>query len=205
MIKVCGLTDRQNIEALLSCTPDFIGLIFYPGSPRCITGKNLLPGSWLRSIPGVARTGVFVNQPQAYIRECIAAYGLDYIQLHGSESPEYCKVVQACCPVIKAFAVYPGFDTDRLHDYAAYCAYFLFDTPAAGHGGAGKSFDWSLLPAAVHRPFLLAGGIGPGDASRLKALSLPCLAGVDVNSRFETAPGLKNITHLKSFIHELRN
>jgi phosphoribosylanthranilate isomerase len=203
-IKVCGLTSRQNIEAVLSLRPDFIGLIFYAASPRYI-GTDTALATWLRSLQGVAKVGVFVNENAQNIQDTITTYGLGYVQLHGVETPEFCADIQAIAPVIKAFPMHADFEIAQIDAYADVCSYFLFDTPAAGYGGSGRSFDWSQLEhITLPLPFLLSGGIGPGDAGKVNAFRHPAFGGVDLNSRFELSPGIKNYEHLKTFIHEVR-
>ena len=205
MIKVCGLTDRQNITEVVSLHPEWIGLIFYPSSPRYAgRDKTLVP--WLHTVTSSLKTGVFVNEREEVIREAITAYGLDQVQLHGNETPAFCARIQAVVPVIKAFAVHDTFDFQSLDRYAPVCHYFLFDTPAPGYGGSGRSFDWSLLQdRETPLPFLLSGGIGPGDVARINAFRHPDFIGIDINSRFEDTPGIKNYERLKTFIHEIRN
>ena len=205
IIKVCGLTDRQNIEEVLLLRPEWIGLIFYPPSVRYVVRAEL-SASWLRTVRSSLKTGVFVNEREEVIREIVAAYKLDQVQLHGDETPAFCARIQSIVPVVKAFSVRRNFDFKCLDHYASVCNYFLFDTPSPGYGGSGRTFDWSLLQQyELPLPFLLSGGISPGDAIRIKDFTHSSLAGIDVNSRFERSPGIKNCEYLKPFIHEIRN
>lgn len=203
-IKICGLTDRKNMEAVLSLYPDYIGLIFYKPSKRFVKYDKAL-ASWLSLLPVAAKIGVFVNEPADVINQTIVAYRLDYVQLHGAETPAFCAEIGSQVPVIKAFPMHATFDFEQLNAYAPFCRYFLFDTPTPAYGGSGCAFDWELLQKEIPLPFLLSGGIGPGDADRLQQFRHPAFAGIDVNSGFEQSPGIKNIELLKEFIHEIRN
>ncbi len=204
-IKICGLKHRQNIETVLSLCPDHIGLIFYPGSKR-FAGDDAALASWLRPIKEIGKIGVFVNQKEAVILEKVTRYGLDYVQLHGTETAAFCSRIHTTVPIIKAFSMHAAFDFKALEAYVNTCSYFLFDTPSADYGGSGRSFDWTLLQQQeVPLPFLLSGGIGPGDVARIKQFRHPAFAGIDLNSRFEQSPGIKNYNLLNEFIDEIRN
>lgn len=204
-VKVCGMKEPDNLEQVCRLDPDFIGYIFFRASARYV-GDH--PDEALFSLPGdtVSRVGVFVNEPILSVRKMIESGWMDLVQLHGSESPEYCKaLVNEGVHVIKAIG--PGHldEMERLEEYYGVVHYFLFDTAGQGSGGTGEKFDWGLLEKyAQPVPFLLSGGIGPGDAPAIRELDHLLLRGVDVNSRFEDAPGRKNIKALKSFIKEIR-
>lgn len=205
LIKICGMRDPDNIKEVTTLQPDLLGLIFYPQSPRYI-GKN--PEDTLfREIPsGISKTGVFVNsEPESVLLQSKKA-GLQYIQLHGEESPTECRVLAFQeLQVIKAFRVDASFQFELLKQYAPFCRFFLFDTATSAFGGSGKKFDWNLLNRYEGPvPFFLSGGIGPEDAEKLTKFSHPFLAGIDINSRFETSPGIKDITMLKKFITSIR-
>lgn len=203
-IKVCGLTQPDNMAQVLDAGPDYIGFIFYDASKR-FAGNDYRMMHFARQLTGVKKVGVFVNADLVYIAQQAQDYGLDVVQLHGNETPEYCRLLSRHIALWKAFAIHPGFDFATLAAYAPYCERFLFDTPGAGYGGTGRAFDWTM-PALqnITKPFLLSGGIGPGDEDKVKAVNLPGFAGIDLNSRFETSPGLKNATELKKFIHAVR-
>lgn len=204
-LKICGNTNPDNIQAIMPLAPDYLGFIFHPGSPRYI-GKNEDIRCFIASQSGVLKTGVFVNASLIDVRIQAKAYRLDLAQLHGSESPEYCRSVARTMPVIKAFGISDRFDFDLTHAYQNSCRYFLFDTDCAGYGGSGQSFDWSLLQRYKgNTPFFLSGGIGPEHVPVIKSIRHELLMGVDVNSRFESAPGIKNFHCLKTFSHALRN
>jgi phosphoribosylanthranilate isomerase len=204
-IKICGLTERQNLLDVLSLHPDFIGLNFYPGSTRFASTDKMLQ-SLMHTVTGIHKTGVFVNEQQEIIQEAMNTYTLDYVQLHGDELPAACAVINAFKPVIKAFQMIPDFDFQQLLDYVGSCTYFLFDNPSEGYGGSGQCFDWNILDdKEIPLPFFLSGGIGLHHVAQLKEFKHDQLMGVDVNSKFEQSPGVKNINDLKTFIHEIRN
>ncbi|WP_118952240.1 phosphoribosylanthranilate isomerase [Taibaiella helva] len=203
-IKVCGLTGTYNMEAVAGLGVNRCGLIFYPSSQR-YAGRNAALQARCAAAPFPGLTGVFVNQDETYIREITAAFRLSFIQLHGTEQPAFCARINAIRPVIKAFAMHEQFNFDRLKRYQHSCNAFLFDTPGSSHGGTGRTFNWSLLQDKdIPLPFWLAGGIGPGDVAKVKAFHHPAFTGIDLNSRFESSAGVKDITLLKAFINDLR-
>ncbi|MCI1640692.1 MAG: phosphoribosylanthranilate isomerase [Bacteroidales bacterium] len=202
MLKVCGMTDGDNIRKVEEAGADLIGLIFYPGSPRYVKTKpGYLPGN-------AKRVGVFVDADYDAVLETAASYSLDYVQLHGHESPDYCRALirKGLLPdmIIKAFRIGSLSDFPEAGSYEDLCGMYLFDTKSSLPGGSGKGFDWSLLDS-YHGPvpFLLGGGLGIDCADKLDCLANPFLCGYDVNSRFELAPGLKNVKLLKEFIEKL--
>lgn len=199
LIKVCGMRDADNIRALEQLDIDMMGFIFYPKSPR-----------YVYEIPAymptrAKRTGVFVNEEKNTIEVYADRFGLDYIQLHGDESPEYCHTLRSTgLPVIKAFSVAQLKDIKKTEAYESACDYFLFDTKCVQYGGSGNQFDWSLLNFYQGQtPFLLSGGINPYSAKALKELRHHRLAGFDLNSRFELKPGEKDIERIRQFLSEL--
>ena len=201
-IKICGMRSPRNLEQICTLSPDFVGFIFYPGSKRFV---GTSPDPSLFQIPGpeIQKVGVFVNETLTGLLHRFETHQLQYVQLHGDESPEYCRrLSQAGIPVIKALDANTALA--RLEEYRDQVSYCLFDTPGPGRGGTGQKFDWGLLekiPVAV--PFLLGGGIGPEDAGALLALDHAGLRGVDVNSRFEFSPGVKDVEKLKEFMAEI--
>jgi phosphoribosylanthranilate isomerase len=205
LIKICGMRDPGNIREVATLKPDLMGFIFYPQSPRYI-GENP-EDALFREIPsGIGKTGVFVNaEPEAVLLQSKKA-GLQFVQLHGEESPAECRELALHeLQVIKAFRVDASFRFELLPQYAPFCRFFLFDTATSAYGGSGKQFDWNLLNRYEGPvPFFLSGGISPEDAEKLAEFSHPFLTGVDVNSRFETSPGIKNIALLKKFITTIR-
>jgi len=204
-IKVCGLRDTLNIAAVAAIRPDYLGFIFYPGSKRYVR-KSALPRALVRSISCARKVGVFVNSTKQEILTTVQDYNLNMIQLHGAESPDFCASLNALYPVIKSVPVSGETDFNHLNNYEGSCSLFLFDTATQQYGGSGYSFDWNLLHQyTLGTPFLLAGGIGPGHSTALQQFHHPSFYGIDLNSRFETAPGRKNTQLLKAFIHEIQN
>jgi len=204
-IKVCGMNHPENIREIAALEPEFLGLIFYSGSPR---NALRLHTSALREIgPATRLTGVFVNETPYNIRKTAARYNITTLQLHGQESPAACEALeQDGFTVIKAFPVGSLQDLEAIRPYEDCCSYALLDTRSDIPGGSGQTFDWSLLEAYdVSLPFFLGGGIGPGSISALKEIHHPRLYAVDLNSRFETSPGIKSPELLSTFIRGLRN
>ncbi len=210
------MREPENIEALLALRVDLIGFIFFKGSPRYV-GRNKLDkwiGSHLARFGETRRVGVFVNAEVDAVLNAVHDYQLDYAQLHGVESPEYCFELLdlwkmgslRSARLIKAFPVDAEFDFSITEAYAPHCSHFLFDTKTPAHGGSGLRFDWSLLDRYNgETPFLLSGGIGPEAAEAIRNISHPQLAGVDLNSRFEISPGRKNIERIEQFVHALKS
>ncbi|MFA6128628.1 MAG: phosphoribosylanthranilate isomerase [Bacteroidales bacterium] len=203
LVKICGLRDPRNILDVIQLKPDLIGLIFYPGSKRYISNPESLEFlNDFQDRPLV--TGVFVNPEIGEIRNISKIIKLDAIQLHGAETPEFCEALRTDNHiVIKAFGIESGFDFSLSDPYRGHADYFLFDTGTPGSGGSGKQFDWDLLDL-YHgdTPYILSGGISP-DTTILPVS--PQMAGVDLNSRFETTPGVKSIDLLKKFLKKFRN
>lgn len=202
LIKVCGMRDPANIAAVAALRPDLLGFIFYEGSPRF--AGSLDPRA-LDALPDtIRRVGVFVDASPKDVLSRAQAYGLHLLQLHGDEPPEACAALRRRYPVVKAFGIATAADLDRTSAYEGCCDYFLFDAKTPARGGSGLAFDHRLLEGYRGRtPFFLSGGIGPQQARTL--LPLPALCcGVDLNSRFETAPGFKDAALLREFIAALR-
>jgi len=215
-IKVCGTRQPENIEALIQMPIDYIGFIFHPASPRFAGAVDEL-GKWVRGheadFGDTKRVGVFVNAEIDEILNKVHDYRLDLVQLHGDERPEYCRELAGFWLVssmrkaglIKAFSIGGDFDFSQLAAYESTCSLFLFDAAGETRGGTGKVFDWSLLDNYQGTtPFLLAGGIGPEAIDTIRRFPHPLFAGVDINSRFETAPGLKNVEQVRAFVTTLK-
>lgn len=198
-IKVCGLKEACNIEQLANLPIDIFGFVFYDKSPRFAGNMGKIPTS------AIHKAGVFVNAPFEYVIEKVRIYGLDYVQLHGEESPDEClRFKQEGLKVIKAFGIRNAADFDACPQYENCCDLFLFDTKTENRGGSGQSFDHSLLRSYTGKvPFLLSGGITLQQTEYLKKLRHPLLAGFDLNSRFESAPGIKDTARIAQFINEL--
>ncbi|MCR5453557.1 MAG: phosphoribosylanthranilate isomerase [Bacteroidales bacterium] len=201
-IKICGL--RDNFAEVLALKPDFAGLIFYPKSPRYVGNSN--DESLKQKLTSdTKKVGVFVNETADRILEMVTEYHLDLVQLHGSESPEFCAKIRQSIPVIKAFGITTYSDLAAVSDYSQVVDFLLFDTKTSGFGGSGKKFDWDILhKAQIPLPFLLSGGISADDIPTIKALTINNLVGVDLNSKFEIAPTLKNTETLKNVINILQ-
>lgn len=201
LIKICGLRDNYSDVAALN--PDFAGLIFYQKSPRFV---ELSQSPELKQrLADVKKVGVFVNADKDYILSKASEYNLDLVQLHGNESPEFCAEIRKIIPVIKAFGISSESDLKTADSYAQYVDYLLFDTKTKGYGGSGVKFDWQMLQNVnISQKFLLSGGISLEDLEYIKALRINNLVGVDLNSRFEDAPGLKNIEKLKQALNIVR-
>lgn len=196
-LKVCGMREPDNIEALSGLKPDYMGFIFWAQSKRFVEKET-------PQIPAeIKKTGVFVDATVDYIQSCIETHHLNAIQLHGKETPQYCALVKSFGKeIIKAFSVATDFDFKTLEAYENSCDYFLFDTKGELPGGNGFGFDWSILKNYPYtKPFFLSGGIGPNDIPKLKKIlktDLPIHA-IDVNSKFESQPGKKEIPSLSQF------
>lgn len=213
IIKVCGMKDAANVIDLAALNVDFIGFIFYPLSKRYVGEPGI---DLMSSIPGtIKKTGVFVDEEPDRLVDVVMQYNLDAVQLHGDESPEYCRLLRKMIhnfntekPVdlIKAFGIDSDFDFRSLSAYEEVVDYFLFDTSSAERGGSGKTFDWNLLKNYNGlTPFFLSGGLGTEHADKLKSISHPQLLGFDLNSRFEESPGYKDIGMLRHMIQTLRD
>lgn len=203
ILKVCGMRDMDNISHLSGIGVRMMGFIFYDKSKRFIGLENR--NALFNNVPkNVKKVGVFVNEPIEALIENASHYHLDYVQLHGNESPDYCKEVQTKIKVIKAFRIDENFDFNLLEEFQN-CEYLLFDAKGKEYGGNGIKFDWSILEKyKMETPFILSGGIKLEDADDILSIQHPKMAGIDINSGFEIEPGLKNIEKIKSFISLLR-
>ena len=204
-VKVCGMTQNENMLEVAGLQPDFLGFIFYGQSPRDITAAidtmqlDLLPVS-------VRKVAVLVNEDLGKAKQLVCTFGFDAVQLHGEEPPGYCHELRKDCMVIKTFSVGNSLPP-MLDAYEQCCDLFLFDTAGEQRGGSGKKFDHSILLAYRGKPsFFLGGGLSPGDVTSIRQLAnkQKRFAGVDLNSRFEDRPGIKNPTLLSDFLNELR-
>ena len=205
LIKVCGMRDTENIRQVEALGVDWIGFIFWPKSSRYVSQRpEYLPTR-------CKRVGVFVDADIEEVKAKVEEYHLDLIQLHGNERPDYISHLRSMCSdrisaIIKAFNIATKKDLELTVPYENTVDYFLFDTKAKMVGGNGTQFDWAVLNAYKGTtPFILSGGIGPEDAEKVKAFHHPQLAGIDLNSRFEEAPGLKNIGLLETFLKNIEH
>jgi len=204
-LKVCGMRLAANIAAVADLQPDYLGFIFYDKSPRLISDVS---AELIKYIPAEIKTvGVFVNEAIEKVKEKVSTLKLKAVQLHGSESPEYCAGLKAGFPaveVIKAFGIDEDFDFTVLAAYLDVADYFLFDTKTKTHGGSGETFNWSVLDRYTYnKPYFLSGGIDLEHATAIKNISDDRLYALDINSRFETEPGLKDAEKIKEFIKEM--
>ncbi|WP_300492015.1 phosphoribosylanthranilate isomerase [Flavobacterium sp.] len=200
-IKICGMKYAENITAIAALQPDYMGFIFYKKSARFY--NDTLP-----EIPKtIKKTGVFVDADSATILETIERYQLQAVQLHGSETPELCTAIRNASDVeiIKTFSIDTTFDFRKLEDYESVCDYYLFDTKGKLPGGNGFPFDWTLLKNYPSlKPYFLSGGIAIDHIKTIPKTGLKPYA-IDINSKFETAPGLKDIPLCKQAIVTLKN
>lgn len=202
-IKVCGITRREDLLKLVEYQVDYAGFIFYEKSPR-FAGSKLDPRT-IRETKEIKKVGVFVDAPLEQVRRTITDYGLDMVQLHGDETPGYCASIDI--PVVKAFRVRTNISWDSIEPYIAVTDYFLFDTDTGNaYGGTGIKFNWELLNNYPYEhPFFLSGGIGPEQLTELLAFKHPALFAVDVNSKFETHPGVKDMEKVKPFTEQIQS
>lgn len=206
-IKVCGITQLKQLQQLDGLNIEFAGLIFVKDSPRYV-GDSLDKDAVKNADFDLKKVGVFKNPEMIDVLDAIDEYGLDAVQLHGDESPEMCEDLSSEVEVIKAFSIDGDTkDIDALvAEYDAVCDYYLFDTKADGEtGGTGKQFDWKVLSKAkIEKPFFLSGGISVEDIDKVKRFKHPDYYGVDINSRFEKEPGVKDMGQVLLFKKSLK-
>ena len=218
IVKVCGLRDSENIRQVATLGVDWIGMIFWEKSPRNVTmipsHAGIIPDraslSPLATNNSPLKVGVFVDEMAQNIITRVVNFQLDLIQLHGHETPTLIRNLRRTLAdirpvkVIKAISVSSRDDIAAYKDYADCVDYFLFDTKCPSVGGSGQQFDWSVLDAYDGEvPFLLSGGIGPDDAERVRNFHHPKCIGIDLNSKFETEPAMKDVAAIGKFLNEL--
>ncbi len=205
-LKICGM--KHNVSEVASLQPDYLGFIFYDKSKRNFDDE-------IPQLPsGVQKVGVFVNAPLENISEKIKKYQLDVIQLHGEETPQFCARLRTAnfqsengpVSIWKVFGIHEGFNFSQLAPYEGFADRFLFDTAGEAKGGNGYPFNWDILSGyPSETPLVLSGGISAEKIPQIKAIlktPIPLVA-LDINSRFEIKPGLKDIEKIKRFTHEL--
>ena len=200
IIKVCGMRDAENIREVESIGIDMMGFICWPKSPRYVSEVPAY-------LPKCPRVGVFVNPTLEYVQQSSLVFGFSFIQLHGSESPEFCQEVRekTGLKVIKAISISSREDLALANQYEGFADQLLFDTKCKTVGGSGQQFNWNILSDyRSSLPFLLSGGIGPEDAERLSKWHHNKCIGFDINSRFELEPGIKDTEKIKTFISTIR-
>lgn len=208
-IKVCGMTLPEQVNALSEMGVDFAGFIFYPKSPRYM-GDKLPPEKFKKMGGHIAKVGVFVNLPYEDLLKTVDDYRLDMVQLHGDESPRYCEQVANYVTVIKAFRLADNDPIDWMaKSFDESSDMYLFDTLGSGYGGTGKKFDWNVLhQAAINKLFFLSGGIEAGDENSIKTFAATPAAkklfSLDINSKFEVSPGVKDIAKVQQFVRAIK-
>ena len=205
-IKVCGMRIPENIDNICLSGPDYLGFIFYARSKRYI-GKYPDPAIFSRVPARIRKVGVFVNEEKNELIRLCRQYNLSAAQLHGNESTDDCRDIRENgIIVIKSFALSESFDFKIVNSYKQSVDYVLFDTAGKLPGGNGNKFKWSTLESYTENiPFFLSGGIGPADVKALKELRHPSLFALDINSGFETEPGLKDAFAIADFIQKIKN
>jgi phosphoribosylanthranilate isomerase len=204
-VKICGITTLEDARFSAGALADYLGFIFYDGSPRFVDPAKA--GAIINWIEGPEKVGVFVNQPLDDVNSIAKQTGIDLVQLHGNESPEYCELVEL--PVIKAFHVSQETNADNLQSditrYQQVADYFLFDTKIDGAwGGTGKTFDWNILANLVEKkPFYLSGGLNSENIQQAIKTVHPAI--VDLSSGLEESPGLKDFNKIERFFDEMRD
>ena len=204
-IKVCGMKYAANIAEVADLKPDYMGFIFYDKSPRNVSNVS---AELIKYVPKEIKTvGVFVDEDLEKVKRKVADLDLSAVQLHGKESPEYCLALKSEFPsleLIKAFGVDETFDFLVLEPYDEVVDFFLFDTKTSTHGGSGKRFDWTVLENyKLDKPYFLSGGIDIEHAASILGMDDKRLVAVDVNSKFEKEPGLKNTEQLQEFFRSI--
>ena len=182
------MRNNENLTELIATNLDFIGFIFHKKSLR-----NIINFPTVKIPSSISKVGVFVNETKTFILDKVKQHELDYVQLHGKESPEYCEFIQKeGVKIIKAFNINEGFDFNELSKYEQYCTYFLFDAFGENAGGNGITFNWIILSKYKGNiPFLLSGGINESMTNKIKEISHPKLAGIDIPSTSEHLPNKK--------------
>lgn len=230
IVKVCGMRVTANIREISQIDVDWLGLVFVPDSPRYVKQVSARGGfypdyssltrkvSELGGIPEVAqrvnkplRVGVFVDDMPQTIVQRVYNFNLDYVQLHGEELPVMIDNLRRSLvdirpvKVIKTIFIGSADDFKQCKDYEPQADYFLFHAKSEAKGGTGECFDWSLIDAYDGQvPFLLSGGIGPDDVERIRSIHHPQFAGVDINSQFETEPGVKDAEKVRQFVEAVK-
>ncbi len=208
-IKVCGITKAAQAKELNEMQIDFAGFIFYPKSPRFVFKS--MPAEEIKKIKGINKVGVFVNENPEELLRIVDACGLYLVQLHGDETPRYCEKISNYISVIKAFRINDDDNIEwKIKDYVDVVDMFMFDTGSESYGGSGQKFDWQKLKNLnIHQPFFLSGGIDSNDVDVLKEFATYPVAkdlfAVDINSKFEIVPGIKDMSLIKKFAELLNN
>jgi phosphoribosylanthranilate isomerase len=207
-LKVCGITQEEQMTQLAGVGATFGGFIFYPKSPRY--ALRTMTTNQIKKENNINKVGVFVNATVEEVLQMVDECRLHIVQLHGDETAKYCEKIADYISVVKAFRVS---ETDnigyRIQEYMNVCDMFMFDTEGVGYGGTGKKFNWDMLNnVVVGKPYFLSGGVEPTDAEKLKLFEekpeAKALFAVDINSKFELAPGVKDMELIKKFAQEIK-
>ena len=205
-IKICGMKYADNIRDVSALQPDFMGFIFYPASSRFV-GYDFNE-TIVKAVPdSIRKVGVFVNESVENVIAIAARFEFHLVQLHGNESPQYCQQLKHNgLSIIKAISIDATIDFSTLLAYQPWCSYFLFDTKTNGFGGSGQSFDWGILDSyKLPVPFFLSGGLGTENIDAAMNIKHPMLYGLDMNSKLESLPGMKEIGATNNIITKARN
>ncbi|HSC54565.1 MAG TPA: phosphoribosylanthranilate isomerase [Phnomibacter sp.] len=214
-LKVCGMTEPAQIDALEKMAVTFAGFIFYPKSPRY--ALRHMTTLQIKAFKSINKVGVFVNASVDEIKHMVDECRLQMVQLHGDETPKFCEKIADYISVVKAFRIGENDNVEyKIRDYMDMCDMFLFDTkpitstPEVVYGGTGKKFNWDLLKNVdVGKPYFLSGGIGPHEVDEVKQFmqepAAKALFALDVNSRFETSPGVKDLAQVANFYDAVKN
>lgn len=204
MVKVCGMRDPDNIRMVAALAPMLMGFIFWEGSVRSANG---LDPEVIKQLPSYIRpVALFVNPGIGEVRKVVDRYGFKIVQLHGDESPEFCDLLRSRGLVVfKALNVATEKDIRNASIYDGHADILVLDAKTGNRGGSGKKFNWDILTGyTASTPYLLSGGIGPDDVDKIVSAMRRPMAGIDINSRFETAPGIKDVAVLTKFLLTLR-
>ena len=207
-IKVCGMTLPEQVQRLPDIGATFAGFIFYPKSPRYVFRH--LTSAQIKKINTINKVGVFVNSSVEEVLLMVDECRLHMVQLHGDESPKYCERIADYVSVVKAFRLSDNDSIEwMIRPFMDVCDMFMFDTMGAGYGGTGKKFDWNILKGSnIGKPFFLSGGIQAEDTTALRQFEnepvSKALFAIDINSKFETSPGVKDMKKVEKFINELK-
>lgn len=202
------MTQKEQVESLAGLGVSFAGFIFYPKSPRYVFRE--MTASQIRRVNNINKVGVFVNAPMDEVLHLVDECRLQMVQLHGDETPKYCDRLADYVSVVKAFRLSDNDSVEWMtRPFDDVCDHYLFDTMGSGYGGTGKKFDWTvLLNQQINKPFFLSGGIEKGDAEKIRTFAAEPVAqnlfALDINSKFETGPGVKNLQLVAEFAQQLK-
>ena len=208
-IKVCGMTQPDQVAQLAEMGVSFAGFIFYPKSQRYVF-KHMTT-TQIRKENTINKVGVFVNSTIEEVLHMVDECRLHMVQLHGDESPRFCEKIADYVSVVKAFRLSENDSVEwMVRPYMDVCDMFMFDTMGVGYGGTGKKFDWSVLKQeTIGKPFFLSGGIEPGDEEKLRTFITEPVAkalfAIDINSQFESGAGLKDMEKIRAFAYNLKD